>query len=170
MRRGAGRSIPMKISRFAADESGAVTVDWVVLSAGIVGLGLATIAVASSGVENLTGDIRNALANMELAQQAAAAAAVEAFGFLHFAGQSEADQEVARVLSTLYGNDPQAYYNAIQNAITAFAQMNHAQGMAYEIDVLNSLQSYAAANGIALDTSNGMTLEQAHAAYAQLQG
>ena len=31
-------------SRFAADESGAVTVDWVVLTAAIVGLGFATFA------------------------------------------------------------------------------------------------------------------------------
>ncbi|MCK4713426.1 MAG: hypothetical protein KAT26_11165 [Marinosulfonomonas sp.] len=33
------------IKNFAADESGAVTVDWVVLTAAVVGLGLAVIAV-----------------------------------------------------------------------------------------------------------------------------
>ena len=35
---------------FAKSESGAVTVDWVVLTAALVGLGLAVMAVVSSGV------------------------------------------------------------------------------------------------------------------------
>ncbi|MBF9043199.1 hypothetical protein HKCCE4037_07670 [Rhodobacterales bacterium HKCCE4037] len=51
---------------FIADESGAVTVDWVVLTAGLVGLGLATIAIASGGVENLSNDTGQTLANMEI--------------------------------------------------------------------------------------------------------
>lgn len=42
---------------FLADETGAVTVDWVVLSAGLVGLGLATMAVVSTGVQDTSGDI-----------------------------------------------------------------------------------------------------------------
>lgn len=40
-----------EIQRFLRDESGAVTVDWVVLTGGLVGLGLATTAVISVGVE-----------------------------------------------------------------------------------------------------------------------
>ena len=48
---------------FAKSESGAVTVDWVVLTAALVGLGLAVMAVVSSGVENLGTDIRNSQAN-----------------------------------------------------------------------------------------------------------
>jgi Flp pilus assembly pilin Flp len=51
------------IKNFAKSESGAVTVDWVVLTAALVGLGLAVMAVVSSGVENLGNDIRNSLAN-----------------------------------------------------------------------------------------------------------
>ena len=51
------------IKNFAKSESGAVTVDWVVLTAALVGLGLAVMAVVSSGVENLGTDIRNSLAN-----------------------------------------------------------------------------------------------------------
>lgn len=45
------------ISNFVRADSGAVTVDWVVLTAALVGLGLATMAVVSSGVENVSGDI-----------------------------------------------------------------------------------------------------------------
>ena len=42
---------------FKNDESGAVTVDWVVLTAAIVGLGIAVLAAVSDGVENLSNDI-----------------------------------------------------------------------------------------------------------------
>jgi Flp pilus assembly pilin Flp len=49
------------IKNFAKSESGAVTVDWVVLTAAIVGLGLAVLAVVQGGVGNLTGDINSRL-------------------------------------------------------------------------------------------------------------
>lgn len=45
------------IKNFAKSESGAVTVDWVVLTAAIVGLGLAVMAVVSGGVQDLAQDI-----------------------------------------------------------------------------------------------------------------
>ena len=51
---------------FATSESGAVTVDWVVLTAGLVGLGLSTVAVVSGGIENLSGDIGQSLANAQV--------------------------------------------------------------------------------------------------------
>jgi hypothetical protein len=47
--------------RFAVDESGAVTVDWTVLTAGLVGLGLATMGVISAGVRGTTDEIRKTL-------------------------------------------------------------------------------------------------------------
>jgi len=46
---------------FLSDDSGAVTVDWVVLTAALVGLGLAVISVVSSGLEDLSGDIQGQL-------------------------------------------------------------------------------------------------------------
>ena len=42
---------------FARDEDGAVTVDWVVLTAAIVGLGIAVITSVSSGVNTLGNNI-----------------------------------------------------------------------------------------------------------------
>ncbi len=45
------------ITQFLSDDSGAVTVDWVVLTAALVGLGLAVISVVSGGLEDLSGDI-----------------------------------------------------------------------------------------------------------------
>jgi len=49
------------IKNFAADESGAVTVDWVVLTAAIVGLGIAVMASVSEGVNSLGTEISDAL-------------------------------------------------------------------------------------------------------------
>lgn len=50
---------------FAANEDGAVTVDWVVLTAALVGLGLAVISVVSGGMENLSTDIGQALTDTD---------------------------------------------------------------------------------------------------------
>ena len=41
------------IKNFRNDESGAVTVDWVVLTAAIVGLGIAVMASVAGGVDEL---------------------------------------------------------------------------------------------------------------------
>lgn len=49
------------IKTFSNDESGAVTVDWVVLTAAIVGLGIAVIASVSGGVRGLGDGIEAAL-------------------------------------------------------------------------------------------------------------
>ncbi|CUH08484.1 hypothetical protein JSE7799_00063 [Jannaschia seosinensis] len=51
------------IRNFAAAEDGAVTVDWVVLTAALVGLGLAVMGVVSGGIEKLSGDISTSLEN-----------------------------------------------------------------------------------------------------------
>jgi len=42
------------LKNFKKDESGAVTVDWVVLTAALVGLGLAVIVALRPGLENGT--------------------------------------------------------------------------------------------------------------------
>ncbi|WP_179378757.1 Flp family type IVb pilin [Jannaschia marina] len=53
------------INAFINDESGAVTVDWVVLTAALVGLGLAVMSVVSGGIQNLSGDVGQTLANQD---------------------------------------------------------------------------------------------------------
>ncbi|TFL19669.1 hypothetical protein [Jannaschia formosa] len=49
---------------FFRSESGAVTVDWVVMTAALVGLGLAVSTTVSRGVEDLSGDTRDAMTGM----------------------------------------------------------------------------------------------------------
>lgn len=46
-----------RIKTFAADDSGAVTVDWVVLTAAVVGLGVAGVSTVSGGVNTLASTI-----------------------------------------------------------------------------------------------------------------
>tara|TARA_R110002094_G_scaffold137579_2_gene129110 strand:- start:767 stop:979 length:213 start_codon:yes stop_codon:yes gene_type:complete len=56
-----------RIKTFAADDSGAVTVDWVVLTAAIVGLGLAVVTSVRSGVSSLGTNISNSLSSASVA-------------------------------------------------------------------------------------------------------
>ena len=50
--------------KFLNDESGAVTVDWVVLTAAIVGLGIAVLASVSDGITDLSDDVSESLEHM----------------------------------------------------------------------------------------------------------
>ena len=52
-----------KARRAIFDESGAVTVDWVVLTAAVVILSIGAIASLSGGVDGLIGDIGDQLSN-----------------------------------------------------------------------------------------------------------
>jgi Flp pilus assembly pilin Flp len=53
------------LKTFAADESGAVTVDWVVLTASVVFLALAIIALISPATEDLGQRISDELNNVQ---------------------------------------------------------------------------------------------------------
>ena len=53
-------------TNFKNDESGAVTVDWVVLTAAIVGLGIAVLAAVSTGVSDLSSDIQGQLTGQSI--------------------------------------------------------------------------------------------------------
>ena len=50
-------------TKFANDESGAVTVDWVVLTAAIVGIAIAVITLISTGIQSASNGINDELAN-----------------------------------------------------------------------------------------------------------
>ena len=66
------------LKNFIANESGAVTVDWVVLTAALVGLGLAVMTVVSSGVEAVATDIDEELTTM----------GTQSYSFIGFTGGS----------------------------------------------------------------------------------
>ncbi|PVA05787.1 Flp family type IVb pilin [Thalassorhabdomicrobium marinisediminis] len=55
------------LKTFRADESGAVTVDWVVLTALVVGLGIAVLAVIGEGTIALSEKISSQLSAQTIA-------------------------------------------------------------------------------------------------------
>ncbi|MEE9428730.1 MAG: hypothetical protein V3V25_11330 [Paracoccaceae bacterium] len=57
----------MTLINFINDEDGAVTVDWVVLTAAIVGLGIAVLTSVSGGTTSLADKISGNLATMSVA-------------------------------------------------------------------------------------------------------
>ena len=54
------------IKNFRADEDGAVTVDWVVLTAAIVGLGIAVLLAVRGGTVDMATDIGSTLSGADL--------------------------------------------------------------------------------------------------------
>ncbi|MGH1368689.1 MAG: Flp family type IVb pilin [Maritimibacter sp.] len=54
------------VNQFRADEDGAVTVDWVVLTAAIVGLGIAVLTSVSDGTTSLADTISGELDTMTI--------------------------------------------------------------------------------------------------------
>ena len=52
------------IKSFRNDEDGAVTVDWVVLTAAVVGLGIAVLSTVTDGTEQATNQIGNYLSTV----------------------------------------------------------------------------------------------------------
>ena len=52
-------------TKFTSSESGAVTVDWVVLTAAIVGIAIAVITLISGGIESAANGINTELMNAE---------------------------------------------------------------------------------------------------------
>ncbi|MBF9058140.1 hypothetical protein HKCCSP123_02990 [Rhodobacterales bacterium HKCCSP123] len=155
----------MRISSFAASDSGAVTVDWVVLTSGLVGLGLATAGVVSSGVENLSGDIRNALANIAVAsvQEEEAELGWGDLSMFVWSDQGAAEQHMQGLLQYVYNNDAQALYDDVVNDLnTAFAN-NDLDSAQYNADRLGYLQDYATNNNIQFSGDNQPSYSDVHA-------
>jgi Flp pilus assembly pilin Flp len=49
------------LKTFRSDESGAVTVDWVVLTAAIVGLGIVVMTTVGGGIDTLADNIKTSV-------------------------------------------------------------------------------------------------------------
>ena len=56
----------LRILRFFANEDGAVTVDWVVLTGAVVGIGLSVILSVSNGATDYATGVGGHLSNLEV--------------------------------------------------------------------------------------------------------
>jgi|HotLakDrversion3_3_1040253.scaffolds.fasta_scaffold02211_1 Flp pilus assembly pilin Flp len=54
------------LAKFRRDEDGAVTVDWVVLTAAIVGLGIAVISTVAGGASEIGSNISDHLSSQTM--------------------------------------------------------------------------------------------------------
>ncbi len=54
------------IKKFRADEAGAVTVDWFVLTADVVGLGAAAYGSIRDGSETMTGNVEDYMGSITI--------------------------------------------------------------------------------------------------------
>jgi len=55
-----------RMNAFLSDESGAVTVDWVVLTAAIVGLGIAVLTSVGGGTTSLADKVSSHMASQDV--------------------------------------------------------------------------------------------------------
>lgn len=61
--------LPEPAGRFLADESGAVTVDWVVLTAAIIGMGLVALNQLFTGTGDLASTTSEMIGGIEIVEQ-----------------------------------------------------------------------------------------------------
>lgn len=55
------------LTTFHGDDTGAVSVDWVVLTAAIIGLGIAALGAIKGGIASLSGSINSYLSSQSIA-------------------------------------------------------------------------------------------------------
>lgn len=60
--------IEKMLTKFASEEKGSVTVDWIVLTAGLIGLSIAILATVGSASSNVATRTSDAVAIMETIQ------------------------------------------------------------------------------------------------------
>ncbi len=157
----------MIVKHFIQSENGAVTVDWVVLTAGLVGLGLAVMAVVSGGVEDLSNETSTELASMEPDSMydwsTGGALADSGWGdlgiFSPVQSATGAESYAASVLEANGGDYQAAYDQLYQQAL----DMTYAQGES--IDDFGAFEAMAAASGATIDTGDNMNYAEMHAAY-----
>lgn len=157
--------LQMRISDFAESDSGAVTVDWVVLTGSLVGLGIATAGVVSGGVESLSSSISDTLSNIDVSS-VAAFEPEPGWGELSmfvFSDQAGADAHMLFVLEYSYGNDVQAMYDDVVANLDAAIQSNDLDAAHYEVDRLGYLVHHASSNNITLTGDNQPSYAQMHA-------
>lgn len=136
--------------RFLRDESGAVTVDWVVLTAAIVGLGLAVMAVVSGGVENLSNDTARQLALIEVGQSPFTNMDnYDLGGFVH-----AIDDGLAENTFAAYSNTDDYTDQQVVDALTGYHDSLIGGSAAYsDTDVDQYAGVYAAADERGIDVS-----------------
>lgn len=154
---------------FLHDESGAITVDWTVLSAAVLGMGLTSVAAVRTGVVSLGEDVNSSLSNAEVA----------ALGELGHAESGFAYSPIIISIDDIPGYVDDAdgyhsdanlllYYQHFAEAVDRFLSEGDAYNAAYYLD-----QMYIASlvmEGRGLEPSEDIaTIEELYARYRDLE-
>ncbi|MBF9035874.1 hypothetical protein HKCCE2091_16625 [Rhodobacterales bacterium HKCCE2091] len=157
----------MYVERFLKSESGAITVDWVVLTAAIVGLGLATMTVVSGGVADLSDDTAVEIASLDpgsLYDWAPAGPMINSgwgeLGIFSPRQSAEGAESYAASVLAYNGDDYQAAYDQLYRQA-----MNMTYSDGESIDDFGAFEALAAADGATIETGTNMTYAEMHAAY-----
>lgn len=148
----------LHVRGFTADESGAVTVDWVVLSAALVGMGVATLSAVSTGTGALSDGIRATLSNASFESMSFGAAQPASFVY-SLLSLSEANANHFIQFYSQHNSDAQVqnWYNMrIQDALN---QMASGQNAAQTIDYVYVFEQALINRGVAPVSQSGHTLQ-----------
>lgn len=107
---------------FLLAEDGAVTVDWVVLTAALVGLGLAAMAVVSGGVEDLSGDVSVELASLEVGAGLFGELSGEGSGWTPYLGEDDINEPWP-----IYFGEDRFSDEALLEQVTSYSQYSDAE-------------------------------------------
>lgn len=127
-----------RISQFLAAESGAVTVDWTVLAAAIVGLGISTVAAVRTGVVSLGGDIDNSLSNASVVALGALGDGISVVGAYtrSFLSVSQADHDGWLADIAWYSAEDRASaYQLMVNTALGYIAEGNVGSAAYYVDL-----------------------------------
>jgi hypothetical protein len=91
------RTMNIRLRRFLEEDDGAVATDWVVITAAVAGLGLATMVVVAGGVEDLSGEIQASLVMQDIVTAFDTAFEAIELSFNDFSGGDAGDWVGARV-------------------------------------------------------------------------
>jgi len=132
---------------FVTEERGAVTVDWVVLTAALVGLGLATTAVVSTGVGSLSNETADVLEDGDILQVASFGRGWDFSAFNH-----AIDDGLAEQVFTNYSGD--GFTDAdVQTALTTYHdRLAGGSATTSHVDIDTYAGIYAAAEERDIDT------------------
>lgn len=140
---------------FYKSEAGAVTVDWVVLTASIVGLGIATMTVVSTGVQDSADDTRAQLDGTIISTSftpgggGAAATGPEGLIQAYIAARPEGQYvntaDEANLMHNLFDLDRHSDF-ALQSVYSNWQANNYDTRWAQQIEDLNALDPETANN------------------------
>lgn len=143
---------------FAESEAGAVTVDWVVLAAAVVGLGVASVASVRSGTSALGTDIQTSLSSAAvvslgtLGGGSGGGVVLSDYTYRILTPQLVEDnfaQNRARsdeLLLTWYAN----HYDLLQTAVALIPAPGERANARWNLDQMNIIRTVAAERGLPL--------------------